>query len=345
LGLSFSSFPEDLSPIFPYHSHFAFIYQKRQMKWGEWDTFTTFVTWYKLAPSWFTWVARMALSKLDKWKTLGINEAIRASKYEILINPSLLTSLLCFWSPVTNTFSFPEGFMTPTVADIFALLGLRPIGALAHPSMAVGIGPDDDVLNGVSFNYNDFIKEMKGSDASLVTYKEECCFYLFWIYRFLACTSSKWVINYYLPIARCLANGTPVDMSSFLLDELYRSMFLLSTEPKQSHGGPVWLIQMWAYSYFPSIAPELHPTIEPWPYREVWMHARYPKEVLSFPTCFKLFSDSSRRRTPEEFMPFEAKMYGFKDFHQFSSQSFFRVPCVGRLSLIEGLGGHQVLQR
>jgi hypothetical protein len=54
------------------------------------------------------------------------------------------------------------------------------------------------------------------------------------------------------------------------------------------------------------------------------MHARYPKEVPSFPTYFKLFSDSSRRRSPEEFMPFEARRYGSEDFHQFSSQGFFR---------------------
>jgi hypothetical protein len=235
LGPSFSSFPEDISPIFPYHSHFTSIYQNKQMKWEEWDTFTTSITWYNLAPSWSAWVARMALSKLDKWKTLGINKAICASKYEIPINPSLLTSLLCFWSPVTNTFSFPEGFMTLTVADIFALLGLRPMGALAHPLMAIGIGPEENVLNGVSLSCNDFIKQMKGSGASSVTYKEECCFYLFWICRFLACTSSKRVINYYLPMARCLANGTPVDMSSFLLRELYRAMFLLNTEAKQAH--------------------------------------------------------------------------------------------------------------
>uniref|UniRef100_A0A2N9FVM5 Aminotransferase-like plant mobile domain-containing protein n=1 Tax=Fagus sylvatica TaxID=28930 RepID=A0A2N9FVM5_FAGSY len=276
LGPSFSSFPEDLSPIFPYHSYFASIYQNRQMKWGEWDTFTTSVTWYKPTPSWSAWVAIMALSKLDKWKTLRINEAIRASKYKIPINPNLLTSLLCFWSPSTNTFSFPEGFITPTVADIFALLGLRPMGALAHPLMTVGTGPnkDVDVLNGVSLSYNEFIKQMKGSGASPVTYKEECYFYFI--------------------------------------------------EPKQSHGGPVWLIQMWACSYFPLIAPELHPTIEPWSYEEAWMHTKYLTEVPSFPTCFKLFSDSSRRRSPEEFMPFEARRNGSEDFHQFSSQGFFK---------------------
>jgi hypothetical protein len=77
LGPSFSSYPEDLSPIFPYHAHFASIYQKKHMNWGEWDAFTTSVTWYKMTPSWSAWVARVALSKIDKWETLGISEAIR----------------------------------------------------------------------------------------------------------------------------------------------------------------------------------------------------------------------------------------------------------------------------
>ena len=216
--------------------------------------------------------------------------------------------------------------MTSTVIDVFALLGLRPMGAIAHPLMAVGTGPVDDFLKGVSMGYTEFIKHAKGIGASPVTYKEECLFYLYWICRFLACISSKRVINYYLPIARCLANGVPVDMASFLLGELYRAMFLLSTEPKQSHEGPIWLLQMWPYSYFPSIAPDLHPSILPWYYGEAWMHARFPKEkgIPSFPSCFKLFSDSSRRRSPEEFMSFEAKKYGSDDFQKFSRQGFFR---------------------
>jgi hypothetical protein len=156
------------------------------MKWGEWDTFSTSITWYKASDSWSAWVARLAISKLKKWKMLGINEAIRTSKYDIPINPSLLISLLSSWSSVTNTFSFPEGYMTPTVADVFALLCLRPMGAFAHNLIAVGKGPDKDILNGMPLNYNDFIKEMKGSTNSLVTYKEECYFYLFLICKFLA---------------------------------------------------------------------------------------------------------------------------------------------------------------
>uniref|UniRef100_A0A2N9FED4 Aminotransferase-like plant mobile domain-containing protein n=1 Tax=Fagus sylvatica TaxID=28930 RepID=A0A2N9FED4_FAGSY len=176
--------------------------------------------------------------------------------------------------------------MTPTMFDVFALLGLSPMGAIAHPLMAVGSGPEDDFLKGMPMGYTEFIKHAKGVGASPVTYKEECLFYLFWICRFLACTSSKRVISYYLPISRCLANGIPVNMASFSLGELYRALS----------------------------------------YGEAWMHARFLKEkgIPSFPSCFKLFSDSSRRRSPEEFMPFEAKKYGSKDFRKFSSQGFFR---------------------
>ena len=111
--------------------------------------------------------------------------------------------------------------MTRTVADIFALLGLHPMEALAHPLMVIGTCPDDNILHGVALSYNEFIKHVKGASASPVSYKEKCCFYLLWICKFLACTSSKRVINYYLPIAQCLANGVPVDMSSFLLGKLY----------------------------------------------------------------------------------------------------------------------------
>ena len=54
------------------------------------------------------------------------------------------------------------------------------------------------------------------------------------------------------------------------------------------------------------------------------MHANYPKEILTYPNCFKLFSDPSRERSPEDFMPFEAKQYGSEDFKSFSNLGFFR---------------------
>ena len=74
--------------------------------------------------------------------------------------------------------------MTPMVADVFALTCLPLMGAFAHNLMAFGRGLEEDVLNGVTLSYIDFIKEVKSTSNSNVTYKEEGCFYLFWICNF-----------------------------------------------------------------------------------------------------------------------------------------------------------------
>uniref|UniRef100_A0A2N9IHE4 Uncharacterized protein n=1 Tax=Fagus sylvatica TaxID=28930 RepID=A0A2N9IHE4_FAGSY len=53
--------------------------------------------------------------------------------------------------------------------------------------------------------------------------------------------------------------------------------------------------------------------------KEAWMHAKYSEEISTYPTCFKLFSDLLRERSPKDYMPFEAKQYGFEDFKSFSN--------------------------
>ena len=49
------------------------------------------------------------------------------------------------------------------------------------------------------------------------------------------------------------------------------------------------------------------------------MHAKYSEEIFTYPTCFKLFSDLSKERSPKDYIPFEAKQYGFEDFKSFSN--------------------------
>ncbi len=44
------------------------------MKWEEWDSFTTSVTWYKVPEHWASWVMRLAPSMLNRWKKLGIHQ-------------------------------------------------------------------------------------------------------------------------------------------------------------------------------------------------------------------------------------------------------------------------------
>ena len=57
----------------------------------------------------------------DKWWNL---DAIMTSTNEVPINLVLLPVAIPFWSPALNAFVFLEGFITPIVEDVFALLGL-----------------------------------------------------------------------------------------------------------------------------------------------------------------------------------------------------------------------------
>ncbi|KAL0000151.1 hypothetical protein SO802_019753 [Lithocarpus litseifolius] len=75
-------------------------------------------------------------SRCDKkWWDLGIREAIMTSKNGVPVNPVLLLAAILFWSPVLNSFVFSVGFMTPTMEDVFALLGLSSDGIMCHPNM------------------------------------------------------------------------------------------------------------------------------------------------------------------------------------------------------------------
>uniref|UniRef100_A0A2N9GBW9 Aminotransferase-like plant mobile domain-containing protein n=1 Tax=Fagus sylvatica TaxID=28930 RepID=A0A2N9GBW9_FAGSY len=122
--------------------------------------------------------------------------------------------------------------------------------------MPCGKGPDKDVLASENLNYMTFIKNLKEA-LELSSHRQ---------------SPSKWVC---------------VDLSSFVLGELYRAMYLFSFDPKQSHGGPLWLMQMWAYSYFPTIAPELHPTREPKSYgRPGCKLGMLAKSPTSLPTSY-----------------------------------------------------------
>jgi hypothetical protein len=240
---------------------------------------------------------RLAPLLNDKWCRLGISKAIHASKFELPMNPALLSALTVFWFPMTNTFSFPEGFMTLTVLDVFSLTCLPLNGVSVHSLMTCGSGPNVSIINkGDALSYGGFITQCKGFGNATLTYPEECSFYFLWICRFLAHSSSKQIMKNYLRLAIALTNGVCVALNPFILGELYRAIYHISTEPNPSHEGPLWLMQMWVYSYFPTISDELNPSKELRSYGEAWMHVKYDGETPSFPTCFTLFSDTSRRR-------------------------------------------------
>ena len=175
------------------------------------------------------------------------------------INPVFLPTAIMFWSPALNTFVFPEGFMTPTVEDVFGLLGLPPNGIMCHPNMNKWETKEHEYeLPNVTLI--DFISSQ--CKTNLVSFQEECSIYLYWICKYLVNVSSTTSFAQFVPISKNLAANVKVALAPFFLGHLYRSMYLYSTQPKNSHHGPLWFIQLWVYSYFPKLAlsPKLIPT-------------------------------------------------------------------------------------
>ena len=105
------------------------------------------------------------------------------------------------------------------------------------------------------------MNKSKQRNDEVITFEEETCFYLYWFCKFLINSSSKRIVTYYLPIAIALANRHKLALSPFFLGSVYRTMFLATTQPKESIGGPLWFIQLWAYAYFHQLAPKPNPSI------------------------------------------------------------------------------------
>ena len=129
--------------------------------------------------------------------------------------------------------------MTPTVLDVFTLTCLPLNGVSVHSRMTCGSGPNVSIINkGDGLSYGGFIMERKGLGNVTLTYQEECSFYLLWIWRFLAHSSSKKIMQNYLHLTITLTNGVCVALNPFILGELYHAIYHISTEPNPSHKGP-----------------------------------------------------------------------------------------------------------
>ena len=165
--------------------------------------------------------------------------------------------------------------------------------------------------NHSALGYTQFMQKHMKIFGDVINFEEETCFYLFWLCKFLINSPSKRIITYYLPIAIALANKHKLALTPFFLSSVYRSMFLITTEPKDSIGGPLWFLQLWAYAYFPQLAPK--PNLLVLSRSTCYAHffalsAYEPDHIPNFEDWFNLFSNKERVRFAPHFLPFaEAK--------------------------------------
>ena len=199
----------------------------------------------------------MYLRLKNKWENLGIANAILASKAPIKLDTHLLTALISFWSTTLNTFMFSEGFLSPTLMDVSAMLSLPIKGIPIHHGMKCQQQPAIDIdTHGTTLTYTKFMQKYKKHSTDLITFEEETCFYLFWLCKFLINSSSKRIVTYYMPIAMALANNQKLALAPFFLGFVYRSMFLFTTEPKDSIGGPFMVYPTLGLCLFSTACPK-----------------------------------------------------------------------------------------
>ena len=287
--------PQELVNIFPYSENVQPLYQHKNAIWSPCNTEIKFEPWPTPKSNCFTWANRMYIGLRDKWEYLGIADATLTSNSPMKPDLPLIVALISFWSPTSSTFVFSEGFLSPTLMDVSAMLSLPIEGILVHHEMKCKQHCTIDIdKNHSTLGYTHFMQKYMQNFGEAITFEEETCFYLYWLYKFLINSPSKRIITYYLPIAIALANKHKLALTPFFLGSVYRTMFLVTIDPKDSIGGPLWFIQLWTYAHFPQLAPKPNPSIFSRSTCHAYLFALLayePNHIPHFGDWFNLFSD------------------------------------------------------
>ncbi|PKI36960.1 hypothetical protein CRG98_042661 [Punica granatum] len=62
------------------------------------------------------------------------------------------------------------------------------------------------------------------------------------------------IVPEFIPIVKALAAGRKLTLALFMLACLGRSLYHMLQEPFNRSAGPLWMLQLWIYAYFPDIA-------------------------------------------------------------------------------------------
>ncbi|KAM1455303.1 hypothetical protein ACFX1X_004758 [Malus domestica] len=252
-------------------------------EWSRWEAAKPQGSWPSTTTTWATWVVRMERLFGEKWKILGIYDAILLSSMDIVPDKELLLAALCFWCSATNTMVLPLGPIGPTILDITAILGTSatgiPIDATlsGHPSNidlktlfdrrafetlnSDGHIPSRDEIQKLHknfLNYNTLYLHFAGRGEEDLREGEHEAFLFYWYNKYICCTKSNKCLVENMPVAEALASGRVLALSSNILAHLFRCLAeatLHTVDPHQN--GPLWVFQLWLQVYFASLRPAI----------------------------------------------------------------------------------------
>lgn len=142
--------------------------------------------------------------------------------------------------------------MTPTLADVFMLTGLKITGLVSpYDFTSKGIEKLEDMRG--CRGWPAYIRKYM-SINSVVSLREHVSFITMWLERFIFCGSSYGPTTNHQLLAERLIAGDDIPLGKYLLGSVYSLMRQVSAhlqrnEPIGAIGGPWWFIQLWLHLY------------------------------------------------------------------------------------------------
>nr|KYP34663.1 hypothetical protein KK1_044361 [Cajanus cajan] len=180
------------------------------------------------------WLERIEALRQSIWKEAGIFDFVQLSKYDLnVFNPQMLLSAVFFWNKETHAFKFPCGIVCPTLLDIVAITGLKPLGDRYLPNiLEEEIPMTETLIFWDKKTYFAFVSAHHGEEGTPVTDFEHIAFLLYWLSACVFCTPSLQVPKYYYTLAQALHLKKKICLSKLLLasfynclDEAFKSLF------------------------------------------------------------------------------------------------------------------------
>jgi hypothetical protein len=199
----------------------------------EWQG--TFKNW-SLPPiaGWRNWYKRVLDDKSPRtknWDKLRISHCLELSLAETPKNESLLIAASHFWSNGASAFLFSHGPMSPTLADVYMITGLKVIGTV-YLYKYKGSSKKIGVKTGVGYKR---IIQNHISDGPL-TDVEYRAFLNMWLFRFIFCGRANEPTLNHNVMAEDLAASTPIPLGKYLLGSVYHMLhqttYLMHTSKK-----------------------------------------------------------------------------------------------------------------
>ncbi|GKV50534.1 hypothetical protein SLEP1_g57235 [Rubroshorea leprosula] len=220
--------PAPLASIYPQPKEHLLPFQVKP-DWNKWiGSFGAWPVWRK--SEWTDWINRLEPAFGQIWRDAGLFEFIQLTKCRFTMDKPVLGAALLFWSGSFNCFHFPCGAMSVSLFDVSSLTGLPCTGE--EISALLTLPPGVEYNAELKPSYPAFMSSAYDKSKP-VSADEHISFLLTLIGKYIVCSAGKGPTKEFIP---------------------WRSCQDITAHPVIS-GGPLWVLQLWLYSYFPALAP------------------------------------------------------------------------------------------